>query len=167
MILFAWAAVGCASGMSRESRAMVTYEGTFPELQDAPERHRGEIAMLGGRIVETSPSAEGTEVMVLQLPLTGSDKPALDQPSEGRFLILSSEFIDPAVYEKLTPITVVGEITGQTVRTIGSYAYTLPVLRPIEIKPWSSHYGGTRSPGVHVGVGAGSHGGGAGFGISF
>jgi Slp family outer membrane lipoprotein len=159
---------GCVSGVSEYSRAMVTYQGTFPELQGAPEQQRGQVVMIGGRIVETTPSATGTEIMVLQLPLAGQDKPALDQPSEGRFLIASPEFLDPAVYPKLALITVVGEVTGQVERSVGDYPYTLPVLRPIEIKQWSTNDGAGGGPAVHLGVGTGSHGGGgAGFGLSF
>ena len=158
---------GCASGMSAAARGQVTYEGGFPALQKAPEAYRGRVVMLGGRIIETTPRQQGTEIVVLQLPLSASDKPLLDQPSEGRFLITAAEFLDPAAYPKLTPLTVVGEVTGQTERAIGDYPYTLPVLRPIEIKVWPASTWGGRSPGVHVGVGAGSHGGGAGVGISF
>lgn len=159
---------GCVSGVSDYSRAMVTYQGTFPGLQSAPDQHRGQVAMLGGRIVETTPSTAGTEIMVLQLPLAGRDKPALDQPSEGRFLIVSPDFLDPAVYSKLALITVVGEVTGHVERLVGDYSYTLPVLKPIEIKQWSTNDWGGGGPAVQVGVGAGSHGGGgAGFGLSF
>ena len=169
LIFVGWPLWGCVSGMSQASRAMVTYQGSFPALQGAPEQYRGEVAMLGGRIVETSPSPAGTEITVLQLPLGASDKPTLDKPSEGRFLISSPEFLDPAAYPKLTLITVVGEVTGHTVRPVGEYPYTLPVLRPIEIKQWSSgDWGGGGGPAVHMGIGTGSHGGGgAGFGISF
>lgn len=159
--------VGCASGISDVARDQVTYRGGFPALQTAPEAHRGQVTMLGGRIVETIPSADGTEIVVLQLPLASSDKPVLDRPSEGRFLIASPDFLDPAVYAKLTLITVVGEITGHTVRPIGNYDYTLPMLKPIEIKLWPAPDWGRRSPAVSVGVGAGSHGSGAGVGISF
>lgn len=163
-----WGLAGCVSGVSDYSRAMVTYQGAFPELQGAPDQHRGQVAMLGGRIVETTPSAEGTEIVVLQLPLAAMDKPALDQASEGRFLISTPEFLDPAAYRKLTLITVVGEVTGHVERPVGDYPYKLPVLRPIEIKQWSSNEWGGGGPAVQVGVGAGSHGGGgAGFGVSF
>ena len=163
-----WAMIGCASGVSKASRAMVTYKGSFKELQAAPDQHRGQVVMLGGRIVETVPSETGTEITVLQLPLGISDKPSLDKPSEGRFLIVSPEFLDPAAYPKLILITVVGEVTGHTVRPVGEYPYTMPVLRPIEIKQWtSSDWGSGGGPAVGVGIGAGSHGGGAGFGISF
>jgi outer membrane lipoprotein len=161
---------GCVSGVSDYSRAMVTYQGSFPELQGAPDQHRGQVAMLGGRIVETTPLAEGTEIVVLQLPLGSTDKPAMDQASEGRFLISTPEFLDPAAYRKLTLITVVGEVTGHEDRPIGDYPYTLPVLRPIEIKQWSSSdWGGGNAPAMHIGVGSGSgsSGGGAGFGVSF
>jgi len=169
LLFLGWALSGCVSGVSGASRAMVNYEGAFPELQRAPDQHRGQVAMLGGRIVEIAPSQTGTEITVLQLPLGTSDKPSLDKPSEGRFLISTPEFLDPAAYPKLTLITVVGEVTGQTVRPVGEYPYTLPVLRPIEIKQWTSSDWGGGGPAVNVGVGAGSYGsgGGAGFGITF
>jgi len=163
-----WGLAGCVSGVSDYSRAMVTYQGTFNALQEAPDQHRGQVAMLGGRIVAVTPSAAGSEIVVLQLPLASRDKPALEKASEGRFLIATPEFIDPAAYPKLTLITVVGEVTGQAVRPVGDYPYTMPVLRPIEIKQWSSGGGGGNAPAVHLGIGHSSgSGGGAGFGISF
>jgi len=168
--LFLWGLTGCASGMSDYSRAMVTYQGTFSELQGAPDQYRGQVAMLGGRIVETMPSAEGTEIVVLQLPLAMMDKPALDKVSGGRFLISTPEFLDPEVYRKLTLITVVGEVTGHVERSVGDYPYTLPVLKPIEIRQWAQNGGGGGSgPNVNVGVGhsSGGSGGGSAFGISF
>ena len=167
-LLSFWGLVaGCASGVSKQSRALVTYQGTFPELQQAPDQHRGQVVILGGRIVETKPSEEGSEIVVLQLPLTSGDQPGLDSTSEGRFLISSPEFLDPAAYPKLTPITVVGEVTGHTVRPVGDYPYDMPILRPIEIKQWKNSGWGGGGPAVQLGVGAGSYGGGAGFGISF
>jgi outer membrane lipoprotein len=168
--LILWGLIGCASGLSDASRAMVTYEGGFSELQNAPDQYRGAVVMLGGRVVETTPSAEGSEIVVLQLPLAMMDKPALDKRSEGRFLISTPEFLDPLVYRKLTLITVVGEVTGQVERSMGEYLYTLPVLRPIEIKQWPQNGGGGGSgPNVNVGFGhsSGGSGGGSAFGLSF
>ena len=37
--LLVWVLTGCASGLSDYSRAMVTYEGDFAALQDAPDRY--------------------------------------------------------------------------------------------------------------------------------
>jgi outer membrane lipoprotein len=162
-----WGLAGCVSGVSESSRAMVTYQGSFPALQAAPERYLGEVVIFGGRILDTAPSATGTEILVLQLPLAATDKPSLDGASEGRLLIASPEFLDPAAYRKLTLITVVGEITGHVVRQVGDYPYTLPVLRPIEIKQWTSGQGGGNSPALRIGVGNRTSGGGAGFGLSF
>ena len=171
--LLVWVLTGCASGLSDYSRAMVTYEGEFAALQDAPDRYRGEVVMLGGRVVETTPSAEGSEIVVLQLPLAMMDKPALDKRSGGRFLISTPEFLDPLVYRKLTLITVVGEVTGQEERLMGDYLYTLPVLRPIEIKQWDQYGGGGSGsgsgPNVNVGFGrsSGGSGGGSALELSF
>lgn len=169
--LLVWGLTGCASGLSDYSRAMVTYEGDFAALQDAPDQYRGEVVMLGGRVVETTPSSEGSEIVVLQLPLAMMDKPALDKRSGGRFLISTPEFLDPFVYRKLTLITVVGEVTGQVERSMGEYLYTLPVLRPIEIKQWEQNGGGGSGSGPNVNVGfghsSGGSGGGSAFGLSF
>ena len=51
---------GCATGISRETRSQVTYKGTFGALQKAPDKHRGETVMLGGRVVETKGSRSAT-----------------------------------------------------------------------------------------------------------
>lgn len=144
----------CGQGISKELRSQVTFSGSFNQLQQSPERYRGEMAMLGGKIIETRPMENGTEVMVLQLPLNQSDRPQDNDQSKGRFLVHSDRFLDPAVYSAGTLITVVGRIKGSEQRNIGQMPYRYPVIAAQEINKWSQE---TQTyPRFHFGIGVGT-----------
>jgi len=49
-IFFIMFLMGCATGISRQSRSKVTYAGTFSELQKTPDVYKDEIIMLGGKV---------------------------------------------------------------------------------------------------------------------
>ena len=44
--------LGCASGISQQSRSQVTYDGSFSDLQKTPREYVGEVVLLGGKIIE-------------------------------------------------------------------------------------------------------------------
>lgn len=146
--------LGCATGISQQGRSQVTYRGSFTELQAALEEHRGETVMLGGRVLKTKAYPNSSEITVLQLPLDRSNRPQEGDDSEGRFLIRSKEFLDPAIYQQWRQLTVVGRISGKEVRSIGDYEYVYPVLEVIELKPWP--WGKKTSPSFHFGIGVGT-----------
>jgi outer membrane lipoprotein len=153
-VWFVLLALGCASGVSGQARSEVTYRGSFVELQKAPEKYQGEVVMFGGKVIETKTEASLSEIVVLQLPLGGNDRPEDTDRSEGRYLIRSDQFLDPAIYQKDGLLTVVGRLSGAEVRSIGGFQYTYPVVQAIEIKPWERRE--KTSPGVHVGIGVGT-----------
>jgi outer membrane lipoprotein len=145
---------GCATGISRQARSQVTYQGPFTSLQQKPETHIGEVVMWGGRIIETLNKDGATELLVLQLELTDQDFPLDNDKSQGRFIIRSSQFMDPAIYPEGTLITVVGRIEGSEIRPIGEMTYVYPAVNVIEIKKWAP--GENPEPRVHFGVGIGA-----------
>ena len=150
MLLFL---LGCASGISQQSRAQVTYDGSFSHLQKAPAEYVGEIVLLGGKIIENKPSAAGTELLMLHLPTDGQGQPKDGDRSEGRYIVQSDQFLDPAVYEKEGLLTVVGKLVGTEIRPIGGLDYRYPKIQAIEIKLWpktARHY-----PRFHFGIGVG------------
>jgi hypothetical protein len=57
--------IGCATGISQQSRSKVTYTGTFLQLQKTPDVYDGEVIMLGGKILETNVSSALSELTVL------------------------------------------------------------------------------------------------------
>jgi outer membrane lipoprotein len=146
--------LGCATGISRETRLQVTYEGTFTALQKAPANHTGEIVMFGGKVIEAKSSPTSSEITVLQLPVDTRHRPKDGDRSEGRYIIRSDQFLDPAIYQAGTLLTVVGKMTGSELRSIGGFQYVYPLVEAIEIKPWPA--GGRKSPSFHFGIGVGT-----------
>lgn len=153
-MVVAAALYGCAAGMSSQARSQVTFFDSFAELQQQPERHIGETVMLGGKIIETRVEAGATELSVLQLPLDRSDRPRDVDQSEGRFLVRSPQFLDPALYPEGARITVVGKVTESQQRLIGNMPYRYPVVEVVEIKQWPAAQ--DRSPRFHFGIGVGT-----------
>jgi len=154
---------GCATGISDQARSQVDYAGDFGRVQRQPEAFRGKMVLFGGRVLSTQAAGGGTEIEVLQLPLNQADRPREDGVSQGRFLVVAGEFMDPAVYQPSLLVTVVGEIVGQETRNVGNYPYVYPQIRPIEVKTWEP--GGWPRTGLSIGVGGGSGGTGVGVGV--
>jgi len=155
-IIAALVVAGClgCSGISNQAREQVTYSGSFAQLQANPDQYAGATALLGGKIIQTTPLEKGsTELVVLQLPLGSSDRPQSDDQSQGRFIVRATEFLDPALYASGTLITVVGRMTGSQERTIGEMLYRYPVLSLVEIKRWPEP--DTSAPRFHIGIGVG------------
>src|SRR5262245_45889878 len=103
---------GCASAFPDEALRGVNRELTVAVLRDAPERHADERVILGGEILATRPSTEGTEVEVLARRLRRDDSPERSDSSAGRFLARTNEFLDPAVYASGRRLTVIGRVAG-------------------------------------------------------
>jgi outer membrane lipoprotein len=148
-------AVSCAGGISREVRSQTTYFGEFADLQQQPGQYTGETIILGGKIIETRVAEGATEMEILQLSLNGSDRPQDNDQSQGRFLVRTRQFLDPAIYPKGTLVTVGGRILGGETGAIGAMPYTYPSVELIEIKKWPPQ--DSRSPRFHFGVGVGTH----------
>lgn len=159
----------CASGISQQARSQVTYSGNFSLLQERPSAHLDQVVMFGGKILETKASPTSSEIAVLQFPLGTGDRPQDGDRSEGRFLLRSVQFLDPAVYRSGLLLTAVGRITGSEVRPIGGLDYAYPIMEAIEIKLWPER--SPVYPGVQFGVGVGSgssgSGGAVGVGVGF
>jgi outer membrane lipoprotein len=155
VIFFIFLVMGCAAGISKQSRSMVTYTGSFSELQKTPDAYKGEVVMMGGRIIETKASSPLSEITILQLAIDYSGRPVNIDQSEGRFIVQSKQLLDPAVYQKDMLITVVGTLVGSKVLPIGDLEYTYPVLELIEIKLWPK--GMQTQPMIHFGIGVGTY----------
>jgi outer membrane lipoprotein len=90
----------------------------------------------GGVIIDVENEQNFSLVQVLSYPLSDDGEPQTDQQNEGRFLIKSSEFLDPAVYKKDTKITVAGKLIGDIERTIGKKVVRLPMVSGSTIYQW-------------------------------
>lgn len=111
----------------------------FADLQAAPGNYVGRVIMVGGVVIRTKRTKDQTEIEVLQLPTEGGGPSTTERlRSEGRFLAVREEFLDPASVPPGTPITVIGVVSGSTTRPLDESEYTYPVLDIKHLIDWSA-----------------------------
>jgi outer membrane lipoprotein len=135
---------------------------TFGELQASPTSHIGKVVALGGEVLHATRLRDGTSMEVLQVPLDGSEPRMAVQQSQGRFLAVQDEFLDPATLSGRPRVTIVGEVTGAKTQRLDDSQYTYPVLAVKHMKVWQEPVPYGPRPGPRFGV---SIGGGTGVGI--
>ena len=121
-----------------ELQRQVDESVSFTDLKTNPSAHQGKTVMLSGIVVRSKRVKDGTEIEVLQIPTGSGAAPAKDRArSEGRFLAKKSgEFLDPAVVDAGTPLTVVGEVRESVTRPLDDGEYTYPVLDIKHLVDW-------------------------------
>lgn len=78
-----------------------------------------------------------TQITVLQLPLDTASDPISDRTnSQGRFLAIQEEFLDPAVLPPMSRVTLVGEVTGSKTLPLDEVEYEYPVLLIRSLTVW-------------------------------
>lgn len=135
---------------------------TFGQLKESATSYIGKVVVLGGEVLKAKRLPAGTSMEILQLPLDGSEPVADVQQSQGRFLALQTEFLDPATLVERPRVTIVGEVTGTQTQRLDDIEYTYPVVSVKDLKIWPDSVGFRPRPGPRFGV---SIGGGTGLGI--
>jgi outer membrane lipoprotein len=111
---------------------------SFTELKANPSGYQGKTVMLSGIVLKSKRAKDRTEVEVMQIPTGSGAVPTKDRArSQGRFLaIKSGEFLDPAVVDAGTPVTIVGEVREPIHGSLDEGEYTYPVLEIKHIVDW-------------------------------
>jgi outer membrane lipoprotein len=109
---------------------------TLKELRADPRAHIGARLILGGDIVSTVPRPGETEIEVLSHRLVGGSVPERGDRTDGRFLVRTREFLDPAVYARGRRLTVLGTVVRQEERRVGELPFAYPVISAERIKLW-------------------------------
>ena len=123
------------------------YDLSYQEAVSNIAKYNNAPVRWGGTIVEVENEPSFSAIQILLYPLGSYGRPDLDEPNQGRFVMKSAEFLDPAVYKKDTSITVAGALTGDTERTIGNKTLRLPLVAARHIHLWQEvdyypYYGG-------------------------
>jgi outer membrane lipoprotein len=129
--------IGCASSPQVQDGSSGT-QVTFDQVKAAPDSYRGQSVVFGGEVLHARRLKDGTRIEILQLPLDRSGRPGYDRTqSQGRFIAMHKEFLDPATLPPGTGVTVTGEITGTITLPLDETEYTYPVMdaRRIEVMP--------------------------------
>jgi len=166
---------GCSSspaGIPKDLEPQIDKNLTFKDMLVSPGSYQGHLILLGGEILKAKRLKKGTQIELLQLPLTTDQTPTLDRTqSQGRLLVLYQD-VDPATLTPGTRVTLVGEVSGSVLEKMDEADYRYPTLTVKHWHVWTppTYYGRRGGPsfGVFGGtsVGGGSRGGG-GIGIGF
>ncbi len=147
---------GCAPVISRPVQESANKDLSFGQILKAPATYRGEVVLLGGRVIGVENLADTTLVEVLEYPLGRRLRPLADKASEGRFLARFKGFVDPLVYRGRL-ITLAGRLSEPLTRPLGGTTYTYPILDVSEHYLWRS--GADKAPAISIGIGLGISGG--------
>ena len=82
----------------------------------------------GGKIIDVENKTDKTKIQILTYPLNYYGRPQLNQSPLGRFLTVSKQFLDPAIYTKDTEITISGSLQGTVEKRVGEKKITMPVV---------------------------------------
>ena len=140
---------GCAHLVSQEIRDNVDPDLSMKELFKNPDAFKGKLVILGGIIINSKNTKEGTYIEVLQKPLNYRGIPKDTDVSYGRFIVLSPGFVDTAVFSRGRAVTSAGEVIGKKVLPLDEIEYTYVLIKSRELHLTEQSYG---MP-VNVGIG--------------
>jgi len=144
------ATAGCSPPFPKELLDKAEKNVPFTALQKDPDKYAGKLLMIGGIIVDTKNLKEGTRIEVLQMPLDGEGRPERTDDTGGRFLVMTQQFLDGAVYHRGRMITVVGEVAAPQALPLGEIEYRYPVIAAKALHLWSPYTGPSFSFGIGV-----------------
>lgn len=125
---------GCAHVMSEQGLKQVDQSIEFPELKKKPEQYAGKRVLLGGVISGTRSSGDVLMLEVIQLDLLKNGIPDELSHSGGRFMVISSELVDPVIYRPGKLVTMIGEVKGVVVQKLESVDYPYPLVSVRELR---------------------------------
>ena len=124
---------GCASTQEPEDRQALT----FLQVKAAPDSFKGQTAVFGRKVLTARRQKDSTKIEILQLPLDQSGRPGYDlTQSQGRFIAVQREFLDPATLPPGTRITVTGIVSGSITLPLDETDYTYPVIDIKRVQVW-------------------------------
>lgn len=115
------------------------YDISYSQASQAINNYKNAPVRWGGVIVDVDNQQDYSLLQVLYYPLTSYGKPVLDEANEGRFVVKSQSFLDPAIYTKNTAITVAGTLAGDIERTIGNKTMRMPMISATTLHLWPAY----------------------------
>ena len=128
---------GCAHTVSETLRQQADMTLSFAQLRANPDAYTDRTVILGGEILDTRLTQEGTVLEVLHKPLDRYERPRLVGHTEGRFMVRCERYLDPVIYKPEREITVAGRVLGRRQGTVGEVEYVYPLISCIELHLWS------------------------------
>lgn len=128
---------GCAHVLSKEALLSVDPGADFAQVKVNPDAYKGKTLLLGGLIIDSRLSREGTTLEVLRYSLDRWGEPQAADEAGGRFLARTGRFLDPELYRPGLFVTLTGTVEGVESRPLHDYDYLYPVFRIKEAYLWN------------------------------
>jgi len=141
LLAFIFLLSGCAHVISKDLRTKSDPSLTLNQVRQNPDAFKEKLVVWGGEIIETVNQRDGTtQIEVFQRPLGWRGEPKETSYSEGRFLILADNYLDPYIFRRGKKITTGGEIIGEKTKLLGEMDYRYPVVSSKQIYLWPEYY---------------------------
>lgn len=131
---------GCASLPKPLQDIPALRDVPFRVVKENPDKYRDVSLLWGGKITNCSNTQEGTVFEILYLPLDREGYPEERDDSEGRFIVISKNFLDCAVYSKGRLLTVVGKFKGLKEGKIDTMPYSFPFIEAQATYLWKKRH---------------------------
>ncbi|MEK6786328.1 MAG: Slp family lipoprotein [Nitrospirota bacterium] len=130
---------GCASnGNLTGAVPAAPSQISYAQVQETPGSYNGQPVTFGGKVLGARRLKEGTRIEILQLALDSFLQPTMDlSKSQGRFIAMQKQFLDPATIPPGTFVTVTGEIAGSVTLPLDETEYTYPLLNVTNLRVWT------------------------------
>jgi len=136
VMIAAVVAAACATGPQYDASAMPP--NTTPRVAVTDASLVGTSVVWGGRVLEIHPGEETTTLEVLAFPLRRNQSPDIGRSSQGRFLVVAPEFLEPGDWGAGRLVTVSGRLSGTREGRIGEADYRFPVVDARDLHLWSA-----------------------------
>lgn len=107
------------------------------------DRYAGNTVRWGGKIIMVSNEESHSDLQIVQLPLNTFGHPIATEPSQGRFIARSPDFLDPEIYREGLMVTFIGRISGSQTLQVDRRTLVLPVIEISESHLWVGRYSGS------------------------
>jgi len=131
--------ISCSPVLHRDVMDQGLREGSLSQVRENPDRYKGKLFILGGVIVETRFTPEGSRIEALFVPVDSYGYLKDVAYAGGRFIAFypkAKGLLDPLIYKKGREITLAGEFTELKAGKIDEMEYSYPVFEIREVYLW-------------------------------
>lgn len=129
----------CATAIRKDLIEQGVRDLPISKLEQSPDSYQGRLFILGGIIVNTRLSQEGSIIEAIYVPVDSWGYLKEMPKTTVRFMALypkSKGYLDPAIYRANRTITLAGTFTGLRSGKIDEMAYTYPFFRIDDLHLW-------------------------------
>ncbi len=131
----------CAPVLTRDLMQRGIYTTHLSEVKQNPIMNKGKLFILGGIIVKTKVTKEGSLIEAIFVPVNSLGYLKGYRAANERFLAIyrDRDLLDPLIYEEKREITLAGEFIEVRKGPIGEMEYAYPLFEIKEIYLWEEY----------------------------